>query len=315
MSASPSGLPARPSLEQLRKQAKERLSSLREADQSAKLAEAQFQLAHEYGFENWAQLVAHVSALDPREAVPRITSPVSRHLGTSDVARATAFWRDVLGFDVRGSHDTGVTDLVSGAARVRLGTRDWAPDFSDEGRAPGSAIVFFETDNAEALRSAITERGGHPSPLENVNWIKMRVFEVRDPDGHALWFGQSYHVDSPEAPKPMVQKVMPELPLADVPAGVRHYRDVLGFSVNYAQDDIGVMDRDEARVLLITRTSSHSGIGSAYFYVRDADALYTELLGRGADLQSTPISQPWGLREFSVLDLERNRLTFGQTFE
>jgi hypothetical protein len=75
------------------------------------------------------------------------------------------------------------------------------------------------------------------------------------------------------------------------------------------------MDRDDVRVLLLQRTPRHSGIGSAYFYGRDADGLYSELVGSCADVQGEPVSQPWGLREFSVLDLERNRLTFGQPFE
>ena len=113
----------------------------------------------------------------------------------------------------------------------------------------------------------------------------------------------------------MMQSIMPELPLDDVPAGVRHYRDVLGFQVNYEQEDIGVLDRDEARLVLIARTPRHTGIGSAYLYVRDADALHAELLMKGADVQSEPVSQPWGLREFSVLDPEGNRLTFGRPFE
>lgn len=42
----------------------------------------------------------------------------------------------------------------------------------------------------------------------------------------------------------------------DVPAAVRHYRDVLGFSANYEQHDIGVLDRDEVRLLLVQRTPS-----------------------------------------------------------
>ena len=63
------------------------------------------------------------------------------------------------------------------------------------------------------------------------------------------------------------------------------------------------------------RSANHRGIGSAYFYVRDVDRLYAELLEKGADVRGEPVSQPWGLREFSVLDAERNRLTFGQTFE
>jgi uncharacterized glyoxalase superfamily protein PhnB len=112
----------------------------------------------------------------------------------------------------------------------------------------------------------------------------------------------------------MLRKVMPELPFDDVPSAVQHYRDVLGFHVNHEQHAIGVMDRDESRLLLIARTERH-GIGSAYFYVRDADQLYAELLANGADVRGKPVSQPWGLREFAVLDLEGNRPTFGQTFE
>jgi hypothetical protein len=37
----------------------------------------------------------------------------------------------------------------------------------------------------------------------------------------------------------MLKKIMPELPLTDAPAGVVYYRDMLGFSVNYQQHDIG----------------------------------------------------------------------------
>jgi uncharacterized glyoxalase superfamily protein PhnB len=113
----------------------------------------------------------------------------------------------------------------------------------------------------------------------------------------------------------MLKKIMPELPLTNVPAGVAFYRDVLGFSVNYQQHDIGVMDRDVVRLLLIARTERHSGIGSCYVYVRDADALYAELVARGANVQGEPVSRPWGLREFRALDPEGNQLTFGQAFE
>jgi uncharacterized glyoxalase superfamily protein PhnB len=113
----------------------------------------------------------------------------------------------------------------------------------------------------------------------------------------------------------MLRKVMPELPFTDVLAAVAHYRDVLGFAVNYSQHDLGVMDRDGMRVLLIARTARHTGIGSCSFYVADADALHAELVAKGADVQGPPVSQPWGLREFRVLDLEGNRLSFAQTFE
>lgn len=86
MSDSPSRLPAWPSLEQLRKQAKELLSAYRAGDAAAadrlhavlprlaepgrsadvRLADTQFFLARDYGFESWPKLVHHVAALSPQ---------------------------------------------------------------------------------------------------------------------------------------------------------------------------------------------------------------------------------------------------------
>ena len=60
MSDPASRLPERPSLEQLRKQAKE----LSKAD-DIPLAAAQLALARKYGFESWPKLVHHVSSINP----------------------------------------------------------------------------------------------------------------------------------------------------------------------------------------------------------------------------------------------------------
>lgn len=111
------------------------------------------------------------------------------------------------------------------------------------------------------------------------------------------------------------EKIMPEFPLADVAAGVAHYRDVLGFSINYQMEGFAVIDRDRARILLITKTARHSGISSCYVYVTDADALHAELTAKGANVEAAPVSRPWGLREFRVFDPEGNILTLGQPFE
>jgi catechol 2,3-dioxygenase-like lactoylglutathione lyase family enzyme len=315
MSDSNSPLPARPSLDQLRKLAKERLAELRATKPETKLAHAQLSIAREHGFDSWPKLVDHVSTVNPLAAEPEIVAPVSRWLGARDVNRTVAFWTGVLGFTLSRQAEGGDVELTSGRARIRFGDTDHAPDFSTRGRAPGSAITFFDTNDVAGMHAAVRQRGGEPSELEKVNWLKRRVFEVRDPDGHVIWFGQSYHAKSAERSRRMMRQIMPELPCDDVAASVRHYRDVLGFSVNYEQDDLGVMDCDEVRLLLIKRTREHRGIGSASFYVRDADALHTELVRSGADVQGSPVSQPWGLREFSVLDPDGNRLTFAQTFE
>jgi ankyrin repeat protein len=56
-------LPAHPSREWLRKEAKTRLAKLRQNNPGAKLADAQFELAKEYGFPSWRALKAHIDAL------------------------------------------------------------------------------------------------------------------------------------------------------------------------------------------------------------------------------------------------------------
>lgn len=233
--------------------------------------------------------------------LPAITAPVMRFLGAADPARAAAFYRDVLGFEIH-EVDGGI-EAVSGPARIRFG---------GEG---GGSMVFFETADPDAMRAAIVERGGAPSEIDNINWIKMRMFYLRDPDGHTLWFGKSYHQPDRPMPPPMLQKALLELSCKDVAAAVAYYRDVLGFKINYQQDDLGVMDRDRVTILLIPRAAPHAGAGSAYFYIADADALHAELSAKGANVSGEPISHPWGLRDFCVVDCDGNELRFGQAFE
>lgn len=239
-----------------------------------------------------------------------ITAPVSRILAVADLGRSLAFYRDVLGFTTRENV------VQSGAARIEFVAGDSAVDSTGERRPRGAAILFFVSDDVAALRHAVIARGGKPSELEKVNGIKMRMFEIRDPEGHTLWFGQSFQEpDGEKDPARQLQRMLPEFPLSDVPTGVAYYQKVLGFKIDYAQDDVGVMYRDDVTLLLILRTEQHKGIGSCYVYIRDADALHAELLARGANVQGEPVSQPWGLRDFRVLDLEGNRITFGQPFE
>ncbi len=288
----------RPSLEYLRKMAKARLAQLRRSDAGAKLAQAQLEVARENGFASWRALVAELQAAQPIV----IKSPVARTLRAVDPERSMAFYRDVLGFNVLGE-----AECALGPVRLEL-SRD------------GETMLFLQVSDVTAAHKIVRARGGAPGNVEKVNWIKMQMFEMRDPAGNVLWFGQSYHVDqdSPsrrgEQPKGFWQ-ALPELPFDDVAAAVEYYREVLGFSINYQQDDLGVMDRDAISVLLIQRTKQHKGIGSFEVYTADVDALYRELTAKGAKVDGPPVSHPWGLRDFRVTDPEGNRITFAQTFE
>lgn len=244
---------------------------------------------------------------------PRIVCPASRHLSVADVDTSIAFYHDVLGFEARRS---AVVEVVSGPARIELTTAATAVDSTGDERPRGAAIVLLETDDVRGMRHAVIARGGKASELEKVNWIKMLVFQIHDPDGHTLWFAQSFQEpDRPKDPSRQLMQMLPGLPLSDVARGVEYYQRVLGFHVNYVQSDLGVMYRDDVTVLLIQRKPEHSGVSFCEAYVRDADTLHAELVGRGATVQGEPVSHPWGLRDFQVLDLEGNRITFAQPFE
>ena len=267
-----------------------------------------------------------MSPVDPAAHQPAITAPVSRFLAVADVARSVAFYRDILGFSAEPVNAVTTAKpedgrpsevaLINGPARILIGAQGSAVDSTGQPRPRGSAMIFIETDDVAGMRELVRSRGGNVTELEKLNWIKYRVFQVRDPDGHTIWFGQSFQEPDPEsAPGKQLRLLLPELPVRDVSAAIAYYQKVLGFKINYAQEDLGVMYRDDVTLLLIPRTGEHLGIGSCYAYVRDADALHAELMARGADVKGKPVSQPWGLRDFRVLDLDGNRITFGQTFE
>ncbi len=245
----------------------------------------------------------------PLAELPALSAPVSRRLPVADVRRSVAFYRDVLGFELRSTARdggrAGAVQLVRGPVAIEVVA----------GEAVTAAVVFLQTVDVAALHAAVRARGGRPGQPQRVNWINYEVFEVRDPDGHTLGFGQSFHQAGLRRPKGLLEDALPELPCADVAAGVRHYVQALGFSINYEQEGLGVMQREEVTLLLLPRSADRPGPGGAEFYVRDADALHAELVGRGARVQGEPVSHPWGLRDFLVLDLDGNRLTFAQPFE
>ena len=120
MSESPSALPARPSLEQLRKQAKERLDTM----PGAKLADAQFALARDYGFDSWPKLARHVDALarpeiQQHDQIARDMVAVYRERDEAAAARLNDLFHSALDVDqIRRFLEDRLFHLPDGQERI-----------------------------------------------------------------------------------------------------------------------------------------------------------------------------------------------------
>jgi len=248
---------------------------------------------------------------DDQIVTAEFTAPLMRFVPVTNLDRTLKFYCDALGFEeTRASDDYSMgaaAEVNRGPVRIQF--------ILEKGVEVREEILFFQASDVSALRNTFAERGLNPSHLEKVNWIKMEMFEVRDPDGHVLWFGQSFDQPGILIEQPMLQQMLPHLPVDDVAGAITHYQEKLGFQINYAQADLGVMFRDRATLLLIQRSKEHSGIGSCSVYIADADKLHADLTEKGANILGPPISRPWGLRDFTVADPEGNRITFAQPFE
>src|SRR5580700_943324 len=133
-------LPENPSLEYLKKQAKEMLRSMRQG----KLADVQHTLANEYGFATWAKLKTHVETLrlSPAEALTaavrdsdaaRVREVLERHpevrARIDDPLPDYGFGQHALFAAVQRSDRATIDTLLRAGADIRKRTEWWAGGF------------------------------------------------------------------------------------------------------------------------------------------------------------------------------------------
>lgn len=103
----------------------------------------------------------------------------------------------------------------------------------------------------------------------------------------------------------------PELPVADVERAQQHYRDVLGFEIRwlYPGGEIGAVSRDDVPIFFRRRSQPFEA-AVHWVFAADIDATYEELRSSGARIVEGLEMKPWGLRQFTVEDLDGNRFYF-----
>ena len=114
-------------------------------------------------------------------------------------------------------------------------------------------------------------------------------------------------------PRQFVQGA-PVLHVPDVVGTAAFYRDVLGFTWDFGDDTYAVVWRDNSAIHFVKDETSPSGI-HLFQWVKDVDAYYKEIVDRGATVAKEPSNQPYGIREFSVSDVNGVGIVFGQDIE
>jgi len=116
--------------------------------------------------------------------------------------------------------------------------------------------------------------------------------------------------------------IAPYFFVPDVVAAANDYRDTLGFSYErfWGEPPAFCMVRRGGNVIMLSQVedaalvrpnNNADGAWDAYVWVDDADALYAELVSKGARIARNLCDQEYGCRDFDVLDCNGYRLCFG----
>jgi catechol 2,3-dioxygenase-like lactoylglutathione lyase family enzyme len=115
----------------------------------------------------------------------------------------------------------------------------------------------------------------------------------------------------------------PVLLVSDLEATLRYYRERLGFEVTAYGDPpgFGSATREGATVLfaphadrdaIVPNWRIRDNTWNVYIEVRGVDALYEELIGRGAGIDYEIYDAPHGFREFGIQDPDGYDIAFGE---
>jgi predicted enzyme related to lactoylglutathione lyase len=122
--------------------------------------------------------------------------------------------------------------------------------------------------------------------------------------------------DVPTSNPPQFFQGAPLLLVPDVRATADFYRGVLGFKSDPGAEtpEYSVVWRDNAAVHLARGEFVPTGV-HIFFWVRDVDTLYEEVMTRGATVAAPIETRPYGVRDFSILDPNGVVVVCGQDWD
>ncbi|HEX7590801.1 MAG TPA: VOC family protein [Candidatus Limnocylindrales bacterium] len=133
--------------------------------------------------------------MHPEEPDLKITH-VETIVLVSDIARSTAFYRDVLGQPIK--HDYGQIVMFEHGFSIHDGPDLLEKTYKTPGAFPNgpqgkdNIDIYFETDDLEGALDEVVKSGAEViHPIEVQPWGQ-RVFRFHDPDGHIVEIGDPH---------------------------------------------------------------------------------------------------------------------------
>lgn len=115
----------------------------------------------------------------------------------------------------------------------------------------------------------------------------------------------------------MLVSVNPKLPMRDKAQTKDFYINGLGFIEAGDYDDYLIIVRDQVQIHFFEfkDLNPFENYGQIYIRTDDIDSLYQSLLNKKISIHPNGHLQdkPWGQREFSIIDMDHNLITFGQS--
>lgn len=233
-------------------------------------------------------------------------------------AEARAFYRDLLELRELPKPaelaQRGGVWFQCGALELHLGVED---DFRPAKKAHPAFVVDDLTQIAQRLAAA----GFKLAEIEALGETR-RAF-TEDPFGNRVELLQL---------KPSISKttladhhqlhgLQPVLPVADVAKSATYFSEVLGFEVDFLVGDpprhgrVKKGDGSYGHPIFIHLSKAdpdaiRPGSELRIHVGHDLDGLFEAYRGRGVDIISVPVVQPWGLREFAIREPNGHVLRF-----
>ena len=101
-----------------------------------------------------------------------------------------------------------------------------------------------------------------------------------------------------------ISQATPELPVRDVKAAQAYYRERMGFDIAWHNEDgqIGAVSHGDCAVFF-RQTAGPIHPVIHWVFCPDVDATQADFAARGADIIDPIADKPWGMRQFTVRDL------------